>query len=358
MKLALKCVPLCLLTVLLLAAGNSAAGETKAALGSVALEGTPATRSGDYVVYRDYTWEKATWIGFLYYDDSTYGAFLVTPESGSKVSLLFRVETVEGQMILTGQNIISKITQDDVMAVNYLMTLLPDMYAWRLSAGTVKTDRPPLLPPLVSKVLVKPEFGGEVVLNYASEVPVFNMQDMVSSAGKPVLSLARMGHIQAGEEESFFGFVPVPELKEGAALSVPSSRKSEVKTVDGVKVNLDDQWTMVADNTFFLGDAAALIVDTIDLTEQKIDQKNLPVSLVRLFSLSSKSSWALPPSLSVTGTAKKIRIANTFYDMTTGAANRDIKLCMPLAKGKCTIISLSVSETAYRANKAYFDSLF
>ena len=47
-------------------------------------ESTQGTFSGDYVIYRDYSWKAPTWIGFLYYNDETYGAFIRTddPVSG------------------------------------------------------------------------------------------------------------------------------------------------------------------------------------------------------------------------------------------------------------------------------------
>ena len=54
-------------------------------------ESAQGTLSGDYVIYRDYSWKAPTWIGFLYYNDETYGAFIHTqaPEKNSTVSILF-----------------------------------------------------------------------------------------------------------------------------------------------------------------------------------------------------------------------------------------------------------------------------
>lgn len=328
---------------------------------------SPATRSGDYVVYRDYSWKSPTWIGFLYYDDFTYGAFVLSPETKSIVSLLFRVEPVDGRLVLTGQNIISKITETDVLAVNYLMTMLPDLYSWSLSSRKqgdpakalfpLKRPRSSLLPSLRTQNLALSQFGGEVILGYAEEIPLFNLLGMSGTDGKAVLELVRMGRIQEGEESSFFGFSPVQEISEKPAFNLPRTRQTEEKTVDGVTFILDDQWTMVADNTFFLGDTAVLIIDTLVLGDHGIPTENLPLSLVRMFSLSNKSSWSIPSELSVTGTAKKFRIDNIFFDSGTGSINRDIKQCIPLAGGKCTIVSLSISETVYQANRSYFDSL-
>ena len=320
-------------------------------------------------MYRDYSWKSPTWIGFLYYDDSTWGAVAVTPSTGANVSLLFRVEIADGKMVLTGQQIISKITENDVAMVNYLMQLLPDLYGLRREASSkgavVKSEskndfsRSALLPRLVRLDKNIPTFNGDVSMLWAPEVPVFNLQSMTGADGKTRLELARVGRIQKGGESSFFGFKPIPEPKAGAALAVPSNRKTEARIVDGVTLTLDGQWTMIADNTFFLGNSAVIIVDTLDLGLMQIPRDNLPLSLTLFFSLSSANVWSVPQELSVSGSAKKFRITNLFYDSESGTENRDIKACFPSSDGKkCTVVSMSVNETAYRANKAYFDSLF
>jgi len=294
------------------------------------------------------------------------------------VSLLFSAEILDGKMVLTGQNIISKITPNDVLAVNYLMRLLPDLYSWRMSgdgalfaarapgASAAGTDpakgsapRSPLLPALVEQKRNIPSFGGDASLVFAPEIPLFGLRGITSASGNPSLELVRMGRVQSGGDKEFFAFKPMGDVKGGTVLSVPSARKVESKTVDGVKLNLDDQWTMVADNTFFLGNAAVIIVDTLDLSLMQIPRENLPLSLMRLFSLSSTTSLTTPSELSLNGNAKKFRIVNLIYDVESGSLHRDIKTCIPGADGKtCAVVSLSVSETAYGANVAYFDSLF
>ncbi len=337
----------------------------------------PPGVSGDYVVYRDYSWKEPTWVGFLRYDDSTWGAFVKTPSASSDVRVLFRAELSDGELVLTGQKIVSNISQADVLAVNYLMGTLPDLVSWRSLAAregavlpasaavpgsarsTTGAGRSDLLPPCVSLARDRAEFGGEVSLLFAPEVPVFNLASMRNASGGQMLELARAGRVRSGGDEAFFGFVPPRPAKEGSALSVPANRKVERRIVDGVELALDGQWTMVADNTFFLGNSAVVIVDTLDLGLMQIPRERLALSLLRLFSLSSESSWVSPSSLAVSGTASRFRIEGTAYDVESGTQNRDIKLCVPSADGKrCAVVSLTVNETAYRANKAYFDALF
>ncbi|HNY22159.1 MAG TPA: hypothetical protein PKO22_08435 [Treponemataceae bacterium] len=334
----------------------------------------PQGLSGDYAVYRDYTWKSPTWIGLLRYDDTTWGALCVTPSTGSRVSILFRGEISDGTFVLVGQSIISNIGPGDVPAVNYLMKLIPETYRWRHDAASAvsatdgasaakallgSSPRSSLLPQAVVTAQDLPSFGGKVSLVWLPETPAMGLAGMVGSGGVPILNLARAGRIRSGGEDEFFGFTPISDAVPGKALSVPAKRVTEKRSVDGIQLTLDGQWTMVADNTYFLGNSAVIIVDTIDLEAMGIPRDNLPLSMVRLFSPSSGGSWAIPGELGVSGTAKRFRIVNLFQDGPTGIRNRDIKLCVPSADGKkCMVVSLSVQETAYKDNKAYFDSLF
>ncbi len=334
----------------------------------------PPGLSGEYAVYRDYTWKSPTWIGLLRYDETTWGALCVTPSTGSRVSILFRGEISEGAFVLVGQSIISKIGPGDVPAVNYLMKLIPETYRWRHDAASVvpasagsatikallgSSPRSDLLPRAVVTAQDLPTFGGKVSLVWLPETPATGLAGMVGSGGVPVLSLARAGRIRSGGEDEFFGFTPIADAVPGKALSVPAKRVTEKRLVDGIQLTLDGQWTMVADNTYFMGNSAVIIVDTIDLGAMGLPRDNLPLSMVRLFSPSSGGSWAIPGELSLSGTAKRFRIVNLFQDGPTGIRNRDIKLCVPSTDGKkCTVVSLSVQETAYSENKAYFDGLF
>ncbi len=325
----------------------------------------PIHRSGDYVFYRDHTWKSPTWIGFMRYDAQTWGAVLVTPEFSGRVSVLFRAEELDGQLVLTGQNIISSITQDDVPAVNYLMNMLPDMYSWRLAAARqaggdlFPQQSGALLPADGEYRMIREEFGGPVRLRYSAWIPLFNLQGMYSPSGSALLELERAGRIQNGDEEAFYGFIPVPEtLSVTGAPAISASGAREDRLVDGFTLKLDGNWTMIADNAYFLGDTAMLVVDTLSYRERGLEAARLSLELTRLFSLSGNMVWIRPDSLEVSGSASRFTISNLVYDPESGRWNRDIKLVVPGAEGTCRIISLAVNETVYQVNRAYFDSLF
>ena len=62
--------------------------------------------SGEYVYYRDSSFNRESYIGFLYYDDSTYEARYYAPATealpAKNIDMLFSVAQKNGRMELTG----------------------------------------------------------------------------------------------------------------------------------------------------------------------------------------------------------------------------------------------------------------
>lgn len=323
----------------------------------------PEPVPGEFVVYRDYTWKAPTWTGFLRYDETTYAALLVTPSTGTRVAILFRGEPLEDAFVLTGQKIISKNSNDDVPAINYLMRLVEDLYKWKAVAhktGIPESlpSRSRLLPPrLVSKTNAH-MFGGDVRLVHAAEVPVFALHSIENAAGKKLLELERSGMIRSGSDADFFGFEPGAEEKEGKKVTLKKKPVVTEFLVDGRTLMLDEQWAAVAENTFFLGDTAMLVIDTLDTGFAGIPASGLPLYLLRFFSQSTRNVWADPDKSVVSGNEKVFQIENIFFDADTGLYNHDFKVCIPAADRKTVLVmSLTVGEGAYQKHREYFDKL-
>ncbi|HNQ96910.1 MAG TPA: hypothetical protein PKH81_02355 [Treponemataceae bacterium] len=331
----------------------------------------PEPLHGEWVLYRDYSWKDPTWVGFMYYDDSAWAALLVTPATGTRVSILFRTENADGTMILLGQRNLGSPTPDDTLPINYLMGLLPDLHAWRYEAlsSSAKKDRgahkgrSSLLPPaMVSRRDIR-SFGGAVSLLWKPEIAAFNLDSITASDGSPRLRLALQGRISSGSDNDFFTLEPptdqAVQTRPAADITLQPSKNREKRVVDGVTLSLDSSWTMIADNTFFMGNEAMLIVDTLDVRLMGLASVNLPLEMLRLFSRSGKDAVMDVSSHALSGSAKRFRIESVVRDRQTGRVNRDIKVCIPQSDGaKCALVSLSVSDDFYQANKKYFESLF
>jgi len=317
-------------------------------------ESAQGTFSGDYVVYRDYSWKAPTWIGFLYYDDETYGAFIHTPEKNGTISILFSGKPENGALTLTGQQIISPVTPEDTLAVNYLMTLLPKLYELRVWPQAKKA--------LYGKATVRSnieEFGGAVDLHFHSFIPLFHLNALTGAKSEPILELVEMGSIKESGEASFYGYTPA-ETKSGTnKFKVNKTAKKETVIVQDISFYLDSQWKKVADNAFLCGDTAFLTVNVIRLPPAESGASlSEHEQLLRFLTSSGAYTKVLLPYMSVEGSPKLFTLNQSVYDVELKKITKSIKRCVKNKDGSFTVISLTVDSYAYNAEKSYFDRLF
>ena len=321
-------------------------------------ESAQGTFSGDYVIYRDYSWKAPTWIGFLYYNDETYGAFIRTdePEKSRTVSILFSTKIEKGQLVLTGQQIISSITPDDTLSVNYLMSILPKLYELK-SFPRTRSGKMPFGAATVHKQME--EFGGAVTLDFQSFVPLFHLKAINNAKKETVLELTELGSINGNGETVFYGYGPVEPQQGTNVFSLDKTAKKETITVSDVPLHLDSQWKKIADNSFLCGDTAFLTVSTV--SAPPADNGNplsVPERLLRLLTASSPYAKTLLPYTAVEGTQKAFTLQQSVYDVESKKISKDIKRCIKNKDGSFTIISLTVNSHAYSAEQAYFNGLF
>lgn len=312
------------------------------------------TFSGDYVIYRDYSWKTPTWIGFLYYDDETYGAFIHTPDKNSTVSILFSGTAKGTSLSLTGQQIISPITPDDTLAVNYLMMLLPTLYEKR------QFPRPKneAFGTAVVQAHIE-EFGGPVDLQFQSFVPLFHLASMKGTKKEPILELAEIGTIQGSTDAAFYGYSPVEPKTATAAFKADKKAQKERVSVSGITLSLDSQWKKIADNSFLCGNTAFLTVSSLALPPpENSNSLTQAEQLIRILTGSSQYAKILLPYTRVTGTPDTFTLTQSVYDVESKKVSKDIKRCIKNKNGTTTVVSLTVESSAYYAEQAYFDALF
>ena len=319
-------------------------------------ESAQGTLSGDYVIYRDYSWKAPTWRGFLYYNDETYGAFIRTddPENPRTVSILFSGNIEKGKLSLTGQQIISSITPDDTFGVNYLMTLLPKLYELK----TFPRDAKIVFGTTTVRKQME-EFGGAVTLDFQSFVPLFHLKTITGAKKETILELTEIGSINGNGESVFYGYSPAKPKQGTNTFTLDKSAKKETITVSDVPLHLDSQWKKIADNSFLCGNTAFLTVSTVNLPADKSGNTlSVPEQLLRLLSSSSPFAKTLLPYTTIQGTQTAFTLTQSIYDVESKQVSKDIKRCIKNKEGSFTIISLTVNSHAYSAEQAYFNGLF
>ena len=321
-------------------------------------ESAQGTFSGDYVIYRDYSWKAPTWIGFLYYNDETYGAFIRTdePENSRTVSILFSGKIEKGQLVLTGQQIISSITPDDTLSVNYLMGLLPKLY--ELKSFPYARDGKMVFGRTTMRKQME-EFGGAVTLDFQSFIPLFHLKAMTGAKKETVLELVEIGSINGNGEAVFYGYSPTKPQQGTNVFTLDKTAKKETITVSDVPLYLDSQWKKIADNSFLCGDTAFLTVGMVNVpSAEPGNSLSASERLLRLLTASSPYAKTLLPYTTVEGTQALFTLTQSVYDIESKKVSKDIKRCIKNKDGSFTIISLTVNSHAYSAEPAYFNGLF
>lgn len=326
-----------------------------AAKGS-ATESEQGTFSGDYVIYRDYSWKAPTWIGFLYYNDETYGAFIRSDSQGKEttISILFSTRIEKGSLVLTGQKIISPVTPDDTVKVNYLMTLLPTLYscktfprATRLPFGRTHTHK---------KIEA---FGGKTDLDFHSFIPLFHLNTLTDAKKMLLLELIETGSVKGGKDADFYGYTPIELKTEKNTFQRNRSAKKETVYVSDIPLYLDSQWKKIADNSFLCGNAAFLTVSTATIPSIKeVSLLEAQEHLIKVLTASSPYAKVLCAHTTINGTHEAFTVNQFIYDVESRRISKDIKRCIKQQDSSFTVISLTVDSAAYSAEKAYFNALF
>lgn len=320
-----------------------------------ATEAIYGTFSGDYVIYRDYSWKEPTWIGFLYYNDETYGAFIRTGthEKGQTISLLFSGKTEKRQFVLTGQKIMSPITPDDTVKVNYLMTLLPKLYERKTFPSAEKA--------LFGETTVQghiEEFGGAVLLDFRSFIPLFHLHTLKNTKTGTILELIEIGSIKGNGESLFYSYSPEEPKQTKNLFFLNKNAKKETVYVSNIPLHLDNQWKKIADNSFLCGNAAFLTITTVTIPVVKnINPLSAQEQLLRFFTASSPYAKTLFAYTTITGTKGVFTVEQYIYDTKTKKTSKDIKQCIKNKDASITVISLTVDSAAYSAEKEYFNKI-
>ena len=300
--------------------------------------GWEGTSSGDYVVYKDISWKEEAYLGFLYYNESSIGTFLYIPSYSLRVKILFSVEDLNGELVLTGQKILSEQRNDElyILAVNYLMDILPNLY----------------------KTKIKPakKAGNSCTFYYSSYIPFFYLDSISDENGKKVLILQEMGRLK--DDSDFFSFEPtkIPRIK-WSELTLEKNPKKEKKTAESLTFNLDSQWKQIADNSFFMGGIAFLTVNKIDGKQFSDIPEDVISSMVKVFLMSGKNSKVLHEMNELIENKKGIFIKTEHYDVLAEKMIKDIKAVIK-RKSEYVVVSLTVDAAYYKWNKSYFDNLF
>ena len=331
--------------------------------------------SGEYVYYRDYSFNRESYIGFLYYDDSTYEARYYAPETESlaakNIDMLFTVDPNKDRLELTGERFVAPPQQDDIEIVNYIHDLLYELGTRRAKLQeSVLVDYAKSKGPFMesgTKVSEDYEqFGGPVQILYDAAVPIFNLKKIVDYSGRDVFVVVTIGQLESSKDKTFADFVPPKNASKRAAKEVKSAKKEtmtfrvEIGKSSALlqTFDADKNWSLVGQSVWTLGDSAIASMQSLALPEgSAFGQNETAARLLRLFASSKNHAYNNWAALDVHADGKSLKISSRTDNPKTKKNITDIKIVRAAMTNLCGCFSLAVYTDDYQANRGYFDKI-
>lgn len=322
-------------------------------------------QSGQFVYYKDSSFERESYFGIITFDEGTYGVRYFAPAVKDSyplipkkdIYILFTMDPAKNYVDLTGERILSPISPADTDIVNYLHDMIYELTARRQKAGVIDS--------FVSINQEYEQFGGDVLISFDPLIPLFNIKSIVDSKNKTVFNLITCGRLVSDKDDHFVAFegLPVKVEDEHSLKLDKKAKKTKIqysKTPSHTqKITLDTQWSENAENLFYLDDNAIIVFDIFDFSafnsaEEKEQQINL---FKRNFSNGTQGLYPYIENSQIEEKNNTIKVTNLFFNDESKAFTKDYKILTKLDENTYAFMSLTVFQGAYSKNSKYFESI-
>ncbi len=320
--------------------------------------------SGQFVYYKDTSFERESYFGIIYYDEGTYGLRYFAPARTDvkpllpkkDIHILFSLDSTRKYVELTGERILSAVTPEDTDIINYLHDMIYELSARRRKAGIIENT--------ASIEQDYEQFGGTVTINFDSLIPLFNIKNINDSQGKSVFSLYTQGQLKNSQDQSFSTFEGLPlktddtthqlELKKAKTKKISYTKEKPVTQ----KIILDSQWQAKAENLYMLSNYAVLALDVIDISAVNESEKEIYINtLKRKFNLGSEDSYPYSELTKISNIKNTQTFQNLFYNELSKSFTKDLKIITALGNDKYALMTLTVFQEAWSRNSKYFEKI-
>lgn len=352
-------------SVLMMAANASAIPGVKHFFGNV---------SGEYVYYRDYTFNRESYVGFLTYDESTYAARYFAPAADNlapiNIELIFTIDSTKDYIEMTGERFLTNITQDDTDIINYIHDLVYEFAARRKKIGLISPEvesegkKNPSVKYKDSSVFIESgfvshedysQFGGEVFIYYDYMIPIFNIKKIMDNANHNVLEVVASGILRSSQDKSFSEFRPfVPVTKK---VSPKKNKKAKPLTVTLEKtqnapetqITIDETWADAGSTIggmFFHGDDALLVISCLEKGQGYID-------VLRSLLHSELTMYTPVSSISIAKEKDRTLFYSDGIDTDNGTVYERIYV-MKEKDGYSQILLLNIKKEEFESDRKYY----
>lgn len=309
--------------------------------------------SGEYVFYKDFSFTKESYIGIIYYNDSTYALRYYSPVNKKNITTYITVNPKSENLEFTGEKIVGITSGDDSAIVNYLHDIFYELNSRRKKLNEEifnSKDKN------FSSNQIYEQFGGSVELTFNNLIPIFNLESIRKANGDYLLQLQTIGLLTDSKDSSFDNFQGFEKENYNAKKS-KKIKKTEMKIFDVLdkKIQLDQNWTQSMENLFFLKEDALLMLNEVSVPES-LSPEMFKIILTRQFIQSTATSYADWQYSSIKNLDNNvIKISNIFFQPQSKNITRDFKILKQNEDGKFTLMTLTIFDSIYKKNKKYFD---
>lgn len=349
---------------------------------------------GEYVFYRDLSFENESYVGFLTYDEKTYSARYYSPAKPKQnlpekdIQIFFTINPDSDHLELTGEKVlgIQFLGEDGLQIVNYLHDLVYEFNSRRIKFAensnvasrasatesermvvealeTTEGEQNSAVEPVETTTTTTAEdfaqFGGSVQIEWNAIIPLFNLESIYSeNDAKKMFYVVTIGRINSTEDKSFENFKGFPSDFKEKKHKAKISRKTGIEKVElnGFVFSVYSDWERHAENMFTLGDFAVLFETPAfenPTSENKVPEKNLDF-IKRRFLLSSGQNYIDFANLKFADNSFNA----DYYNFETGNVTKSFKKFLKNENSESyEYFSLSVFRDVYEKNKKYFDKI-
>ena len=316
-------------------------------------------QSGQFVYYKDSTFERESYIGIVYFDDSTYGVRYYAPaeQKSGKPEISMQVyvtidaekAATRGTIDFTGEKVEPlPRSQDETDIINYLHDFFYEMFPRRIMMGTIDEA--------TRESDDYAQFGGRVTIEWDPIIPILNLKRIVASDGKIALSAITGGKLLNSADTSFSDFRGIPsKISPKNSDKIKGGKKAPVEIEnEGAKSHvfeLDANWAEKGASIWMLSSVAAVSAAALPISteREKAFERTLMLGRDR-----SYPDWGRGK---ITRKNGRTTIEQVFYNAENGTFQNDFKVIEPLAEGVKGMFTLTVDSGAYAKNKKYFDGI-
>ena len=314
--------------------------------------------SGEYVYYRDNSFNRESYIGILGYDDSTIQIRYFAPQDdeamlpSKEIAILITVDPKADYWNMTGERIVSTILPDtgDTDIVNYLHDLLYEFSARRISEVAVESNNQ-----VVNQDYA--QFGGKVSITFDARIPLFNIRTITDEKGTKVFDCVTIGTIKSSTDNTFELFSGISTQKPAVQKEAKKASKSKVWKFENRSITLDESWEQKMENFWTLGNDSLITMSALPKVSENKVLNDLYVQ--RKLLESSEGSYTDFQNCEIIYTQAKdtYKIVSTSYFPENKSIVYITKLLTRNKEGGFDYFSISTYQTAYLKAPSYFDKI-